>query len=362
MMGAWRLLDAVSRQAREDEEKRSMYTRSRLALIGSVLLIFAGLLAAQPTPTPLPKAEPPPRDQVAARVNGQPIPELNVYRGLQRYTPERREAARKDVLNYLIDNTVIDQYLLQLKIQVEVKEVEEHIAKIKQEAAVEKKDFKKLLEELMISEDELRTELSSALRWDKFVLQQGPDKVLQEYYKGNLEMFNGSEVKARHILMPAPEGKKDETLAKLAGIKKKIEAEVLQAMAKLPATTDAITYEKERAKTLDKAFAEEAKNHSTCPSKNNGGDLGFFPRAGAMVEPFARAAFALKPYQMSDPVATEFGYHLILAVEKKPGKEVKFEDKNVKAFVQEVYGERLREAVLGAYKAKSKIEMVDRKK
>ena len=81
-----------------------------------------------------------------------------------------------------------------------------------------------------------------------------------------------------------------------------------------------------------------------------------------MVEPFARAAFALKPFQMSDPVATEFGYHLILAIDYKAGKDVKFEDKPIKAFVQEVYGERLREAILTAYKAKSKVEIVERKK
>ena len=72
-----------------------------------------------------------------------------------------------------------------------------------------------------------------------------------------------------------------------------------------------------------------------------------------MVEPFARAAFALKPYQVSDPVTTEFGVHLIMAVDHKPGKDVKFED--VKPFVQEVYGDRLREAILTSYKAKSQI-------
>ena len=56
----------------------------------------------------------------------------------------------------------------------------------------------------------------------------------------------------------------------------------------------------------------------------------------------------------------EFGVHLILAIEQKPGKEVKFDDKGIKAFVQEVYSERLRDAVLNAYKSKSKIELVER--
>lgn len=336
-----------------------MFARLRLSLV--TLLFFGGLLAAQPVPIQPPKdppkADPPPpaRDLVAARVNNQAIPELAVYRGLMRVPAARRDEARKDVLNYLIDNTIVDQYLLQLKIPVETKEIDEHIEKAKKEALAEKQDFKQILEKLMITEEDLRVELASALRWDKFILQQGTDKVLQDYFKGNVEMFNGSRVQAKHILIPAGQNAQ----ATILGIKKKIEDEVGQAVAKLPPTADAITREKERAKVLEATFSKAAADYSTCPSKKEGGDLGLFPRAGAMVEPFARAAFALKPYQMSDAVATEFGYHLILTTDYKPGKEVKFEE--VKPFVQEVYGERLREAVLTTYRAKSKIEIVERK-
>jgi len=333
-----------------------MFARSRFVLVGSTLLLLAGFLAAQPIPIQAPKDPPPPaRDVVAARVNGQPIPELSVYRGLMRAPIQRREEARKDVLNFLIDNAVIDQYLLQLKIAVDAKEIEEHIEKVKKEAAAEKQDFKVMLEKLMITEAELRVELTSALRWDKFILLQGTDEKLQAYFKGNLEMFNGSRMQARHILIPAAA----DAAVKIGTIKKNIDTEVSQAVAKLPANADAITREKERAKALEQVFSKAAVDYSTCPSKKDGGDLGFFPRAGAMVEPFARAAFGLKPFQMSDPVATEFGVHLILAVDYKPGKEVKFED--VKPFVQEVYGERLREAVLSKYKAAAKIEILPRK-
>ena len=45
-----------------------------------------------------------------------------------------------------------------------------------------------------------------------------------------------------------------------------------------------------------------------------------------MVEPFAKAAFALKPYEMTDVVATEFGYHLILVTARKQGTPKKFEE------------------------------------
>jgi parvulin-like peptidyl-prolyl isomerase len=322
--------------------------------------MIASILVAQPAQPAKNDPPPPARDLVAARVNGQPIQEIAVYRGIMNVPPQRRQDARKDVLNFLIDNLIIDQYLGQLKVTVQEKEIDEHLDKIKQEAISQKKDFKKALEQNFITEADLRTEMASALRWDKFVLQYGTDKVLQDYFKANPEMFNGSRVHARHILVTVTEGKKDAAAANLLAIKKKIDDEVGQTIGKLPPTTDAITREKERAKAIEQAFSRAATDFSSCPSKKEGGDLGLFRRAGDMVEPFARAAFALKPYQMSEPVLTDFGYHLILAIEHKPGAEISFE--KAKPFVQEVYSERLREAVLTQYRAKSKIEILDVKK
>ena len=68
-----------------------------------------------------------------------------------------------------------------------------------------------------------------------------------------------------------------------------------------------------------KTFAQEAAEHSTCPSKSEGGDLGYFGR-GQMVIQFEEKAFELaqKPVEqrgdesiVSVPVQTQFGYHLI---------------------------------------------------
>jgi len=63
-------------------------------------------------------------------------------------------------------------------------------------------------------------------------------------------------------------------------------------------------------------FAAAAQQHSSCPSSANGGDLGFFPR-GMMVKPFEDAAFDLEIGKISDPVKTQFGWHLILVTDKK---------------------------------------------
>ena len=72
-------------------------------------------------------------------------------------------------------------------------------------------------------------------------------------------------------------------------------------------------------------FGALAKAHSDDPSvEGNEGNLGFFDRA-TMVKPFSDAAFALKPGQLSEPVKTQFGYHLIHLLEKKPAQKVPFE-------------------------------------
>lgn len=67
-------------------------------------------------------------------------------------------------------------------------------------------------------------------------------------------------------------------------------------------------------------FAEAAKEYSTCPSKANGGDLGYFTK-GKMVPEFESAAFSMDKDEISQPVKTQFGYHIILVTDKKEASE-----------------------------------------
>ena len=63
----------------------------------------------------------------------------------------------------------------------------------------------------------------------------------------------------------------------------------------------------------------------------------------------------MPPYQISNPVKTPFGYHLIMVSERKPGKNVKFDD--VKEVVKEVYFERLHESLVAQLRQKATIKV-----
>lgn len=64
------------------------------------------------------------------------------------------------------------------------------------------------------------------------------------------------------------------------------------------------------------SFENAAKKYSHCPSGKSGGDLGFFKK-GMMVKEFEDSAFSLKQGEISKPVKTQFGWHLIEVIEKK---------------------------------------------
>ncbi len=114
-----------------------------------------------------------------------------------------------------------------------------------------------------------------------------PDEV-KVFYESNLDDFKQEErVHARHILFPLNKNASEEEAAK--------------AFEKASEVRKQITA---------KNFAELAKKFSACPTASRGGDLDWFGR-GQMVPPFEEAVFALKKGEISQPIRTDFGYHII---------------------------------------------------
>ncbi|MFM7538399.1 MAG: peptidylprolyl isomerase [Planctomycetota bacterium] len=317
---------------------------------------------ALPVPGASPVAEPAgvpqlPLNTIVARVNGQNILESAVQRGLERFPPAKRAEVRNEMLQFLIDTMLVDQYLLAARIPATPEEVAKRVDEMKAEAKKQNREFEKILEGMRLTPDELLVHVAAEIRWEKFIAQQGTDKALETFFNSDKALFDGSTVRARHILFSA--GAATEEKAKAVGqaraVKAQIDQKLAAELAKNPGGPDKLGMEKRRTEALDDIFSATARDISTCPSKAQGGDVGFFARDGSMVEAFSRAAFAMEPYTMSDAVETPFGYHLIMVLEKKPGKQVTFE--TVKEEVREVFGEKMKEQMAKQLRTTAKIEI-----
>lgn len=106
----------------------------------------------------------------------------------------------------------------------------------------------------------------------------------------------------------------------------------------------------------DGDFAELAKKHSTGPSGPSGGDLGYFGQ-GQMVPEFSKAAFALKVGEVSQPVKTQFGWHLIKLEDRRESSMPPFAQLKPR-IVEHLARQKTREVAAGLRKA-AKIEYID---
>src|SRR5262249_26317156 len=84
---------------------------------------------------------------VAPTVNGEPILEGALQRFLRRVPPEKQTEARPAVINHLVDNILVDQYLQQIGIKVEATQVDGKIKEMKEEIKKEKLEYEKVLQE-----------------------------------------------------------------------------------------------------------------------------------------------------------------------------------------------------------------------
>lgn len=104
-------------------------------------------------------------------------------------------------------------------------------------------------------------------------------------------------------------------------------------------------------------FAQMAREHSQCPSAEKGGQLGIFGR-GQMVPEFEKVAFALGENEVSEPVRTSFGYHLIRVEQRLPARKLSFKEAqpHIEKFVYQQEGQRVLEELTDRLKAEASIE------
>ena len=302
--------------------------------------------------TPLPPVTG--KNGLIAKVNGQGIKVAEFTAKYDRFTqtfkarkrpiPRKIDARYRDsIVKRLVEEALIAQEASNSKVKVNPKDLQAEFEKYKAMFKT-KERFNSYLQNAKLTEAGIKENLSKNLKLRLLLEKLGGKKVTeadaQDYYKKNQAKYKVREqVRARHILLKTA---KDATPAKIAEVKAK--ADQLAAKAK--------------KNNSDEAFAELAKANSEGPTAPKGGDLSFFAR-NRMVKEFDEKAFSMKVGEISDPVKTRFGWHIIRVVERKEARVRPFAE--VKESIQRTLENRAnrtaRQDLITKLRAKAKVEI-----
>jgi len=210
--------------------------------------------------------------KVLATVNGKAITQKDINRSLLRFPQETQEHyqtedGKKEFLEQMVNFELIYNYALDSDMEKDPDYIEQ-MQLIKKDVLIQT-GIKNIMADIDITQEEI-----------------------QKYYEDNSQMFKSVETaSAKHILV--------DTLEQMQEIK----AEITNGMS----------------------FEKAAQKYSKCPSAAQGGSLGSFTR-GKMVPEFEEAAFKLQVGEISEPVKTQFGYHLIQLDEKSSEEKKSLEE------------------------------------
>ncbi|WP_161602431.1 peptidylprolyl isomerase [Tautonia marina] len=314
----------------------------------ALLLFLAGAAIAQAPPTGRPsgaapaqaRATPSANDPVVATYEGGQITRSQVLEFLGQFAipPDAREEVYTTGINALINQELFARFLQAQNVAVTAAELDAEVAKLGQQLQQSGQgSLNSLMAELGLTETELRERLAMNLQWAKYLRSQADEATLRAYFEKNKDLFTGTTLQASHILMrvepEATDAEKQAARQKLVDLKKQIDEGALDF-----------------AVAADK-FSEDPSNQEA----PDGGNIGYFSRRGQVVEPFAEAAFALDVGAVSDPVETEYGYHLIKVTDRRSGQDVTFEE--IRDAVEAVYGEELQQSIIEEARETAKIDI-----
>lgn len=323
----------------------SFHRTFRLAAVLSLLVLSACSGQQQPKNSAAAPIE---------KVNGAPITKADLDRAMKallgesgdpkKLPPETLKKAHEAALEQLTAAELLYQAGTKLEIKDLDKQVSARIMQSKYQYPSQA-EFDKALQSVGMNQKELEEAARKDIVINNLIAQRFASKAevseaeARKYYEENkLKLFTqGERIKVSHILIGVAKGATPE-------VKKQAREKALAVLKRVKG---------------GEPFAEVAKKESTSPTKEQGGSLGIIGK-GQSLPPFEKAAFALKPGQISDVVESPVGYHVIKVEQKLAPATERYEDvKN--AIAGNIKREKIRQ-MLTAYveqlRGKAKIEKV----
>jgi parvulin-like peptidyl-prolyl isomerase len=241
---------------------------------------------------------------VVARVNGQAIRAMEVDRELRLLvgeTPVSAEAGErlKDRIRaHLIDRQLALAALDSRGLTASEQDIDQEVLRLQKQVTGQGETLEQYLGARHLDMASLRRLLAWRLAWGRYLEQYLTDDNLRRFFDRKPRHFDGTTMRVAHILWNVDD----------PGNAAALDRAVHQA-----------TRLRERILDGELSFAEAATEYSAGPSAREGGEVGVIGRHQPMSEPFSQAAFALDVGQISPPVVSPAGVHLIRCLEVKPG-------------------------------------------
>lgn len=270
---------------------------ARLAAVAAFVLlgILPTLASAQPA-----GPEPPGAPRPIAQVDGRVITDADVQRKLKETYGKRpiaenaQAAVELAALEQLVAQEIALSALIARGEAASEAEVQSAFDGFREQLTKQQIPVDTFLKNQRHTEASLKDSIRWQTSWKRYLAKNTTGK-LESYFEQHRPHFDGSQVRAAHLLLKIPGGgSAAETVTRARSLKQQIDSGKL-------------------------TFAAAVQQYSD-GTKDNGGDLGFLPRRDVMPESFSRAAFELQPGEISEPVVTPFGVHLIQCREIKPGE------------------------------------------
>ena len=254
-------------------------------VLAAAVIVLAVLLARQPSSAP----------EAVAVVNGEEITRDELFSTM--YSLSGTEA-----LDELVMRKLIEQEAKAKGITISEEDVDEEIKTLVDENfGGSEEDFQAVLDYYGITMEALRNDSRINLLMERLAEERidRSEEKARQFFADNSDLFDQpEEIEARHILVETEE-------------------EAAEVVSRLTEGED---------------FTELAGEYSTdLSNKDEGGYLGFFGR-GEMVEEFEKAAFNLVVGEISEPVLTDFGYHIIEILDRREEEKAVYEDVSDEVF------------------------------
>ncbi len=247
---------------------------------------------------------------------------------------------RESILKQLVDKELLRQKIEGAGVKVDAESLAKELEDYKKMFRTEE-NFQRYLKSSSITLEQIQANISHNLAVQQLLEKQGDlavsDEDVKAYYDKNQSRYEIKEqIRSSHILFKV--SKKDD---KAADAKAKKKAEQV--------------YKDAAKKGAD--FAALAKKHSEGPTASRGGDLSYFNR-GRMVPEFEKVAFGMKIGDVSKPVKTQFGWHIIKVTDRKEGRKRPFDEvkESISKLLRNKKSRKAKAALLKQLKETAKVE------